>query len=86
MHVLAPQEVKPDLPDEVVLVDAESGAADTVHVTPALLAAYGEAQDEHGREIESVCRSAGWTYLRARTDAPFEELMLQLLREEGVLK
>lgn len=86
MHVLAPQEVKPHLPDEVVLVDAESGAADTVHVTPALLDAYGEAQDEHGREIESVCRSAGWTYLRARTDAPFEELMLQLLRAEGVLK
>ena len=86
MQVLSPQEVKPDLPEEVVLVDAESGVADAVHVTPSLLAEYAEAQDEHCREIESVCRSGGWTYLRARTDAPFEELMLQLLREQGVLK
>jgi uncharacterized protein (DUF58 family) len=76
MQVLAPQEVRPELPEDVVLVDAETGAADTVHVTPALIAAYREAQDAHCREIEAVCRRGGWTYLRARTDAPFEELML----------
>jgi len=86
MHLLAPQEVRPELPEEVMLVDAETGVAATVHVTPSLIAAYREAQEAHGREIESVCRAGGWTYLRARTDGPFEEMMLQLLREEGVLR
>lgn len=86
MQLLSPQEVTPELPEEVVLVDAETGTADAAHVTPALVAAYREAQDAHCREIEAVCRSGGWTYLRARSDAPFEELMLQLLREQGVLR
>ena len=73
MQLLSPQEAMPELPEEVVLVDAETGAADAAHVTPALVAAYREAQDAHCREIEAVCRSGGWTYLRARSDAPFED-------------
>jgi uncharacterized protein (DUF58 family) len=86
LQVLSLEEAEPQLPEEVVLVDAESGAADTVHVTPSLVTAYREALDAHCREVESVCRSCGWTYLRARSDAPFEALMLQVLREEGVLR
>ncbi len=86
LQLLAPQEARPDLPEEVTLVDAETGASDTVHVTPSLIAAYREAQEAHCRSIESVCRAGGWTYRRAQTDAPFEELMLRSLRDEGVLR
>jgi uncharacterized protein (DUF58 family) len=86
LQVLSQDETEPRLPEEVVLVDAESGASDTMHVTPSLVSAYRDALDEHCRDIEAVCRSCGWTYLRARSDAPFEALMLQVLREEGVLR
>lgn len=86
VQVLSPQDVEPDLPEDVVLVDAESGAADTVQVTPSLLAAYRVALDAHCADVESQCRRHGWSYLRAGSDAPFEDLMLRVLRERGVLR
>lgn len=86
VQVLSPQEVEPDLPEDVVLVDAESGAADTVQVTPSLLAAYRVALDAHCADVEAQCRRHGWSYLRAGSDAPFEDLMLRVLCERGVLR
>lgn len=86
VQVLSPQEVEPDLLEDVVLVDAESGAADTVQVTPSLLAAYRVALDAHCADVEAQCRRHGWSYLRAGSDAPFEDLMLRVLRERGVLR
>lgn len=86
MQILSPQEVAPDLPDDVVLVDSEDGSADTLHVTPSLLKAYGEAREEFCREVRESCRRQGWSYLEARSDAAFETLMLQVLRAQGVLR
>lgn len=86
LQVLSPQEIAPRLPEDVVVVDAESGAADTLHVTPALLAAYATALQEHCGEIEAQCRRHGWSYLRTTSDAPFDDLMLRVLREQGVLR
>ncbi len=86
MQVLSPQELEPGLPEEVVLVDAESGVADTLHVTPALLTAYHSALEAHCADVEAQCRRHGWSYLRAGSDAPFDDLMLRVLREQGVLR
>ena len=86
VQVLSPQEIEPSLPEEVVLVDTESGVADTLHVTPALLAAYHIALEAHCADVEAQCRRHGWSYLRAGSDAPFDDLMLRVLRDEGVLR
>lgn len=85
-QVLAPQELTPDLPDQVVLEDRETGATCTLESTPQLLEAYREALDAHRADIESQCRRNGWSYLFAATDMPFEDLMLKALRVEGVLR
>ena len=45
VHVHTPEEARPDLPDEVLLEDAESGTSQRVRVTPALLEAYAEHGD-----------------------------------------
>lgn len=86
MQILSPQEVAPELPEDVVLVDSEDGSADTLHVTPSLLKAYGEAREAFCREVKEACRRQGWTYVEARSDSAFETLMLQVLRSEGVLR
>jgi uncharacterized protein (DUF58 family) len=86
LHVIAPDESDPQLPDEVVLVDAEEGTATEAQISDSLLAAYRDTFEQHAREIEAYCRKYGWGYARALTDAPFEELVLKLLREEGVLR
>ena len=86
LHVMSPDERDPQLPEEVVLVDAEEGIANEIEVTPQLLAAYRQTFERHAREIEAYCRRYGWGYARAHTEVPFEDLMLKVLREEGWLR
>lgn len=86
-QILAPEEADPTgLPDHALLVDGETGATLSVEATPGLLDDYRAAVREHCGAIEAECRRQGWAYLLARTDAPFEDLMLTALRREGVLR
>ncbi|HYL18609.1 MAG TPA: DUF58 domain-containing protein [Burkholderiales bacterium] len=86
VHVMSPEEREPHLPEEVVLVDAEDGIASELEVTPSLLEAYRETLQRHVGEIEAYARKYGWAYVQARTELPFEDLMLKVLREEGLLR
>ena len=86
VHVVSPDEVSPDLADEVLLVDAEDGGARRVRVTPGLIQDYRESFQQYCTEIEAFCRSHGWGYLRGSTAEPLEELLLKTLREEGLLR
>jgi uncharacterized protein (DUF58 family) len=86
VHVMSPEEREPQLPEEVVLVDAEDGTASELEVTPSLLEAYRKTLQRHVGEIEAYARKYGWAYVQARTELPFEDLMLKVLREEGLLR
>lgn len=81
VHVYTEEEARPDLPDEVLLEDAELGTSQRVRITPALLQAYAEQFEEHCEEVESYCRRNGWGYLQTTTDVPFEDLILQVFRQ-----
>lgn len=86
LHVTDPEEESPQLPEEVMLVDAESEVATEVHVTPALLEAYRKAFREHCDEVAGWCRKYGWSYAQASTGVDFDDLMLKVFREHGVLR
>jgi uncharacterized protein (DUF58 family) len=79
VQLVSAEELQPELPDEVVLVDSETGAAERLRVTPALLSAYAEELRRHASEIESYCFKYGWGYARAATEVPFEDLVLEVL-------
>ncbi|MBL8534228.1 MAG: DUF58 domain-containing protein [Betaproteobacteria bacterium] len=85
-QVLSPEEMNPELPENIVLVDDETGDSLPLEVTPELMRDYRAALHAHCQSIETECRRQGWSYLLARTDAPFEDLMLTALRREGVLR
>ena len=72
--------------DEVILVDAETGAETRQRITPALFAAYRKAFDTHCAAISTYCDKNGWGYVRAMTGANVEALVLQALRKEGLLR
>jgi len=84
--VVSPEEREPEIGDEVVLVDAEEGAATDTRISADLLTAYRAAFARYCGELEGFCRTHGWGYLLADTAAPFEQLMLKVLREEGLLR
>ena len=86
LQVTEPNEESPQLPEEVMLVDAESDVATEVHITPALLEAYRKAFLEHSAGIEAFCRKYGWSYAQASTAVAFDDLMLKIFREHGVLR
>jgi len=86
IHVISPEEREPQLPEEVVLLDAEDGTASELDVTPRLLAAYREAFRRHEHEVQAYCRKFGWGYVQARTEVQFEDFTLKLLREQGLLR
>ena len=86
VHVYTTEEAKPDLPDEVLLEDAELGTSQRVRITPALLEAYAGQFEEHCEEVGGYCRRHGWGYLRTTTDVPFEDLILQVFRQGWFLR
>ncbi len=86
VHVHTPEEAQPDLPDEVLLEDAELGTSQRVRITPALLEAYADQFDEHCEEVGAYCRKHGWGYLRTTTEVPFEDLILQVFRQGRFLR
>jgi uncharacterized protein (DUF58 family) len=86
VQVTAPEEVDPNLADEVMLVDSERGQVAHMLVTPELLEAYRKTFARHSAQIEAFCRGQGWGYLHASADAPFEDLVLRSLRAEGLVR
>jgi uncharacterized protein (DUF58 family) len=84
VHVVSPEEARPDLDGEAVLIDAED--ATELRVSPAHLRAYAAAFEQHCDRIEAYCRHHGWGYARAHTDTPFEDLVLRIFQQERFLR
>lgn len=81
IHVASPQDLQPGLNGEITLVDSESRRRHDLTVTPPLLRAYREELDTYCDEIERYCALYGFGYIRTVTEFPFEDLILQVLRQ-----
>jgi uncharacterized protein (DUF58 family) len=86
VHIASHEEIEPDVKGDLMLVDSEDGAIREVTATPALLAAYRAAVTNHAEEIENYCMRYEMGYVRAATDFPFEELILNVFRQGRFLK
>lgn len=81
IHVTSTRDRDAGTLGEVEFVDAESGQAREVDVTPQLAAAYARAWEAHDRELEHFCGRYDIGYLRADADRPFEEIVMQAFRQ-----
>ncbi len=86
LHILAPQEIRPDLEGDFRLLDSEG--SEPVEITADLetLHRYNESLQAWRAEVEAFCTGRGMTYLFADTSIPVEEFVLSNLRRRMVLK
>jgi uncharacterized protein (DUF58 family) len=84
-HILSPQDVRPALDGELLLVDRESGEEVAVTVDREVLAAYDARLRAWIAGIEGICRRLGVGYVRVLSNADLEALLLRDLRRLGVL-
>ena len=81
VHIVDEADANPAVRGDIQLVDVETGGMRTVNVNPAILAAYREAFDAFGRELEGYCFRNGLAYLRTDTALPFEDAILRVFRQ-----
>jgi uncharacterized protein (DUF58 family) len=86
LHILATDEVNPDLTGDLKLLDTETG--DEVEITADydLLQRYHDGLAAWRQELRRFCGARGMHYVPVETFLSFEELMFALLRQRGVLK
>ncbi len=87
LHILAPAEVNPELAllGDLRLRDIETGATQEVSIESGILDLYREKFREWQGGIEGFCRRRGINYLQVTTDMPFEDMVLQYMRQRGVV-
>ena len=85
-HVLAPEEVNPDLIGDLRLLDSETGEERDVSMSLPLMHEYKRTLDKFQTEVRGACHRYGADYFFTTTDKPFEDLILHTLRAAEVVK
>lgn len=86
IHVLAPEEIDPQLTGDLKLIDSETGAFAEVSMSRALLKSYGRNLDGFIEQVRSYCVARGVGYVPVSSDITFERLTLDMLRKGGLLR
>ncbi|HSF56992.1 MAG TPA: DUF58 domain-containing protein [Candidatus Binatia bacterium] len=81
IHILDPQEISPKPWGDVALNDVESGRERRFFLDPDLIRRFQEELEGYFNEIETVCSSRRIDYLKTTTELPFDEFVLQTLRQ-----
>jgi uncharacterized protein (DUF58 family) len=83
IHILDEQEITPRAAGDVSLLDVEGGRERRFFLDADLLRRFQQELQSYFQEIESVCSSRQADYLRTTTKTPFDEFVLQTLRQVG---
>ena len=85
LHVMDEEEESPDIRGDIRLVDSEDERFKEINVTDGLLTRYKAAFEKLATDVERFCVRNEMGYVRARTNIPFDELVLGILRRGGVV-
>lgn len=86
LHLVAEEELHPDLNGDLRLLDAEGGPAREMTVDGPALAAYRERLHGFFGEVERFCLKNRIDYVRCSTAVPFDDLVLRHLRQGGFVR
>ena len=86
IQILSPQELNPDHEGDVRLVDCEMGSTTDISMGKTLLDVYNKTLNTFCEGIRSHVQERGGHYILTSTDTPFERLILDLLRRQGVVR
>ena len=85
VQVLSPQEIDPDLQGDLKLRDMEDDDMAEVSITQPLIKKYKENLNAYCLSLKDYLTRRGGTYLFTSTAVPFDTLVLNYLRERGLL-
>lgn len=85
VQILSPQEIDPDLQGDLKLRDMEDDDMAEVSITQPLLKQYKNNLNAYCLAVKDYITRRGGTYLFASTAVPFDTLVLNYLRERGLL-
>lgn len=86
IHLLAPDELDPQLAGDLRLIDSETGHAQEVSLDGGLRASYRRRVSQWRDEIRAWCRRRGVRYLALTTGRPWDQVVLYEMRKAGVVK
>jgi uncharacterized protein (DUF58 family) len=81
IHIVDDQEIEPKPLGDVALVDVEGGRERKFFLDVELVRRYRIELADYFKEIEGVCAARKIDYLRASTRMPFDDFILQMLRQ-----
>lgn len=85
IHILSPDEVDPPLAGDLKLIDVETEDDAELTLDVTTLDLYRERLQAWQAELADHCRGRGVHYVPVVTDVPWERLVMQTLRVQGVL-
>ena len=86
IHILAPEEVNPEVVGDLKLVDVEDGDQAEITVSKPLLDRYRKNLDAFRGGLHDFCTRRGMTCMFAPSDTPFEGIVLNYMRRKGLVR
>lgn len=86
IHVLSREEVEPELAGDLRLVDAEDEDLAEITVSAPLLKRYKDNLNAFVGGLKDWCTKRGISYIFTTNQNPFDKLILNYLRERGLVK
>lgn len=86
IHILSPDEIEPPVSGDLKLVDVETGQDAELTLDPTTLDLYRKRLQGWQNEIAGYCHGRHIHYIPVTTDMPWEKLIMQTLRVQGVIK
>ncbi|MDD3826612.1 MAG: DUF58 domain-containing protein [Anaerolineae bacterium] len=86
LHVLSPDELRPELAGDLKLRDLETGAEVEITADDALLRRYRDNLAAWQDDLRRFCGPRGMHYVPVETTLPLEELLFAWLRQQAVLR
>jgi uncharacterized protein (DUF58 family) len=86
IQVLSQEEVEPELAGDLRLVDAEDGDVTEISVSAPLLKRYKENLDRFVNGLRDWCTRHGIVFISTTNRNPFDKLILDYLRQRGLVR
>jgi hypothetical protein len=86
LQVLSPEEINPELAGDLRLVDCEDEDVAEITVSKVLLDKYKANLRGYCESLRTYCAARGISYMFTTTTQPFETLVLNYLRQRGMVR
>ena len=86
IHILAPEEIDPDVQGDLKLVDCEDGDIAEITVSRPLLERYKRTLAAFIESAREFCTRRGINYLMCSTSTPVDQIVSGYLRKKGLVR